>query len=161
MYKTAPSRLFWALDWLCRIVVAAVFLLAAVPKLLDHYSFARAIINYRIVLPLVGQNYVYAVAVFLPALEAVGAIALLFNRWKRAGALVCGLLLVLFLALITQAVARGLNIDCGCFGAGAVSRTMGQRVGVEKILEDLLWLAGCAVAWWQKGAKSSEGVEPC
>ena len=150
MYKTVHSRLFWALDWLCRLVVAAVFLLAAVPKLLDHQSFAKAIINYRVVLPFIGQNYVYAAAVFLPALEAVGAIALFFNRWKRAGALVCGLLLVVFIVLITQAVARGLNIDCGCFGAGAVSRTMGQRVGVEKILEDILWLAGCAVVWLRK-----------
>jgi putative oxidoreductase len=88
--------------------------------------------------------------VFLPALEAIGAMALLFNRWKRAGALVCGLLLVLFIVLIAQAVLRGLNIDCGCFGAGAVSRTMGQRAGVEKILEDALWLAGCAVVWFKK-----------
>jgi putative oxidoreductase len=150
MNKTASSRLLWALDWLCRLVVAAVFLLAAVPKLLDHQSFAKAIINYRVALPLIGQNYVYAVAVFLPALEAVGAIALLFNRWKRAGALVCGSLLMLFIVLIAQAVLRGLNIDCGCFGAGAVSRTMGQSVGIEKILEDVLWLAGCAVVWLKK-----------
>jgi hypothetical protein len=98
-------------------------------------------------LPLIGQGYVYPAAMFMPALEAVGALALLFNRWRRAGSLVCGALLILFIVLIGQAVIRGLNIDCGCFGTGAVSRTLGQKVGLEKIVENTLWLTMCVFVW--------------
>lgn len=141
------DRLFLILEWICRLVVAGTFLLAAVPKLLDPLSFAKAIVNYRVILPLIGQGYVFPAAMFMPALEAVGALALLFNRWKRAGSLVCGVLLILFIALIGQAVIRGLNIDCGCFGTGAISRALAQKVGIDKMIENAVWLAACVFVW--------------
>jgi uncharacterized membrane protein YphA (DoxX/SURF4 family) len=147
MESDLKRRLFLVLEWICRLVVAGTFLLAAVPKLLDPLSFAKAIVNYRVILPLIGQGYAYPAAIFMPALEAVGALALLFNRWLRAGSLVCGALLVLFIVLIAQAVIRGLNIDCGCFGTGTVSRALGAKVGLEKILENTLWLAACGLVW--------------
>jgi putative oxidoreductase len=147
MNPDLKHRLLSVLGWTCRLVVAVTFLLAAVPKLLDPLSFAKAMVNYRLVLPVIGQGYVYAVAVFLPPLEAVGGLALLFNRWRRAGSLVCGALLILFIVLISQALIRGLNIDCGCFGTGAVSRALGRKVGLEKLLENILWLAACAFVW--------------
>jgi putative oxidoreductase len=140
-------RFLLVLEWTCRLLVAGIFLLAAVPKLLDPRSFAKAIVNYHVILPLIGQAYVYPAAIFVPALEAVGGLALLFNRWKRAGSFLCGALLIFFIVLITQAVIRGLNIDCGCFGTGAVSRTLGRKVGLEKLLENILWLAMCALVW--------------
>ena len=147
MNPDLKRRLFLVLEWMCRLLVAGTFLLAAVPKLLDPVSFAKAIANYRLILPLIGQGYVFPAAMFMPALEAVGALALLFNRWRRAGSLVCGALLILFIVLIAQAVIRGLNIDCGCFGTGAVSRALGAKVGLEKILENTLWLAACVFVW--------------
>ena len=147
MNPDLKRRLFLVLEWMCRLLVAGTFLLAAVPKLLDPVSFAKAIANYRLILPLIGQGYVFPAAMFMPALEAVGALALLFNRWRRAGSLVCGALLIVFIVLIAQAVIRGLNIDCGCFGTGAVSRALGAKVGLEKILENTLWLAACVFVW--------------
>jgi len=157
MNPDLKRRLLLVLEWTCRLLVAGTFLLAAVPKLLDPVSFAKAIVNYRVILPLIGQGYVYPAASFMPALEAVGALALLFNRWRRAGSLVCGALLMLFIVLIGQAVIRGLNIDCGCFGSGAVSRTLGQKVGLEKILENTLWLAACVFVWAR--ARKSENLK--
>ena len=144
------SRLLRVLEWTCSLIVAGTFLLAAVPKLFDPLSFAKAITNYRLILPVIGQAYVYPAAMFMPALEAVAALALLIPRWRRVGSLVCGALLILFIVLIAQAVIRGLNIDCGCFGTGAVSRALGQKAGLEKILENTLWLAMCAFVWWRK-----------
>jgi putative oxidoreductase len=147
MDSDLKRRLLTVLEWICRLVVAGTFLLAAVPKLLDPLSFAKAIVNYRIVLPVIGQGYVYLAAIFFPALEAVGAVALLFNRWKKVGSLVCGALLILFLVLIGQAVIRGLNIDCGCFGSGAVAQALAKKVGIDKLLEDVIWLAMCGFVW--------------
>lgn len=135
------GALFAALEWLLRLGLAAVFLYAAVPKLLDPVAFAKAIDNYRIAFPLIGKGYVYLAAGFLPALEFITALGLVWNRTKRGAALLAIILLVMFVILITQAVARGLNIDCGCFGSGATSKLMARTVGLKAILEDVLWLA--------------------
>jgi putative oxidoreductase len=143
MDSPVKQRLFTSLEWLCRIVVAATFLLAAVPKILDPLAFSKAIANYRVVLPLIGQDYVYPVAIVLPSLEFIAAIALFFNFSKRAASLACGAMLIMFIGLISQAVLRGLNIDCGCFGNLPASKLLAKQVGIEKILEDVLWLAMC------------------
>jgi len=137
------------MEWLCRLAIAAVYLLAAIPKLLNPLDFAKAIANYRLSLPIIGQDYIYAVAIFLPALEAVVALALFSNKWKRTASLVAGLLLLMFIVLIGQAVARGLNIDCGCFGNGALSKALASKVGLGKILEDALWFLMCVFIYWR------------
>jgi uncharacterized membrane protein YphA (DoxX/SURF4 family) len=129
------------LEWLCRLVLAAVFLFAAWPKLLDPAAFAKAIDNYRVTFPLIGKGYENLVAGFLPALEFVTAFGLLWNRTKRAATLLVMIMLVMFIILISQAVLRGLNIDCGCFGSGATSKLMARHVGLTAILEDVVWLA--------------------
>lgn len=129
-----------ALDWLFRIVIAAVFLAAAVPKIFDPLTFAKAITNYRLPLPWIGFEYVYAVANFMPPLEAVAAIALFWNPLKKTASLVAGGLLLLFIALILQAVLRGLNIDCGCFGSSKLALISAQKVGSAKIIENSILL---------------------
>ncbi len=147
MNSVLRRNLLLALDWAARLAVAAMFLLAGIPKLLDPVSFAKAITNYRVAFPIVGQDYIYAVAIVMPALELVAAMALLQPRWKKAGAAVCGGLLLLFIVLIGQAMARGLNIDCGCFGAGAVGAALAQKVGLDKILENTAALACCVFVY--------------
>ena len=143
------------LDWAFRLIIAAVYLLAGIPKLLDPSEFAKAIVNYRVAFPLIGQDYVYPVAIFLPPLECVAAFALFHNRTKRIGAITSGAMLVMFIILITQAVLRGLNIDCGCFGTGAVSNALAQKVGLSKIAENTVLLMMCAyIAVWRSEDKA-------
>lgn len=149
MNTIASRRLGLVLEWLCRIVLAAVFLFAAVPKLLEPMTFAKDMVNYRVSFPLIGQDYVFLAAVFMPAFELVGALALLVPRWKRAGSLIVGGLLLLFIILIAQAVIRGLNIDCGCFGRSVVALTLAQEVGFSKILENTFWLAMAAFVFFR------------
>jgi uncharacterized membrane protein YphA (DoxX/SURF4 family) len=144
-----PPQVLAALDFIFRIVIAVVFLLAAVPKILDPLEFAKAIANYKVYMPVVGYDYIYLVAIVLPSLELVAAVALFLPRWKRAGSLICGAMLLMFIVLIGQAVLRGLNIDCGCFGSGKVAHALAQKVGVEKILEDVAWLLMCVFIYWR------------
>lgn len=59
--------------WPARLVLAGVFLAAAAPKLADPAAFAAAIANYR-AFP---DALVNLVATVVPALELVGALALL------------------------------------------------------------------------------------
>jgi hypothetical protein len=44
--------------------------------------------------------------------------------------------MVVFIVAIGQAVARGLDIDCGCFGT-----TDAAQVGARRIVEDFVFLA--------------------
>ena len=140
--KTRGSHsLLTALDWLFRLILAGVFLYAAFPKLLNPLAFAKAIDNYRIVIPIIGKGYIFLVAGFLPAVELVTGLGFLWKRAKHGSAVIAGILLIFFIFLLSQAVARGLNIDCGCFGAGTTSIIMARTVGMKAILEDVIWLA--------------------
>ncbi len=156
MNRKTKNILWTALEWLCRIILVAVFLMAAVPKLLDPALFAKDILNYRVSFPVIGQNYIYPVAMFMPALELVAALALLFPRWKRIGSLLSGGLLAVFTILIFQAVARGLNIDCGCFGRSGVAMALAQKVGWTKILENVLWIGMAAFVFWRSQPRRVE-----
>ena len=158
MVETARQHSFFTLlEWLARLVLAAVLLYAAIPKLLDPAAFAKAIDNYRVAFPLIGKGYVYLVAGFLPALELVTGVALLWNRTKRAAALMAAIMLVVFIVLITQAVARGLNIDCGCFGAGKTSKLVARDVGLKAIVEDVVWLGMALFVYFRKKRKPQIG----
>ena len=70
--------------------------------------------NYR----LIGGWPVWVAARVLPPLEILSGMALLFGRyWRMAGLVwVFGMLMVFVVALLSAWV-RGLDIDCGCFGA--------------------------------------------
>ncbi|MBI5059986.1 DoxX family membrane protein [candidate division KSB1 bacterium] len=141
MNSAQKARLTTILDWLCRGIIAAIFLLAAWPKLMDPAGFAKSIQNYKVVLPLIGQNYINLAAIFLPALELVAGLGLLWPRTKRAAAWLCAALLVFFIIMVTQAVLRGFNIDCGCFGVGTAGAALAQKTGWSKVIENSILLA--------------------
>lgn len=58
------------------------------------------------------------VGIGLPILEVVLAALLVAGFATRFGAALAGLLMIVFIAGIASAWARGLKIDCGCFGGG-------------------------------------------
>ena len=102
---------------LMRLALAGVYLFAAVPKLIDPWDFARAINNFRI-LP---DSAVPWTALWLPAFEAVAALAVLTGLLHRGGLLAIAGLSGAFAAGVASAMIRGLDIECGCFGSTASS----------------------------------------
>jgi uncharacterized membrane protein YphA (DoxX/SURF4 family) len=155
MQSVHGQRILQALDIVFRVALAVIFLFAAVPKMLDPVDFAKAITNYRVSLPFIGQSYVFLVAGFMPALEAVAAVALLWNRTKRTACLLILAMLLLFIVLIAQALFRGLNIDCGCFGSGA-GTALAQKVDLLKILENVGMMVMATYIFYA-ARKNSEG----
>jgi putative oxidoreductase len=99
--------------WVLRVLLAAVFAYAAVPKLMDPGDFAAAIQNYRAV-PDAAAGYL---ALFVPAFELVIALGLLLPAYQRGAALLATVMLVIFAAAMAQARSRGIDLSCGCFGA--------------------------------------------
>lgn len=104
------STLLPWLDRLSRWLIAAVFLFAAIPKLLDLKAFAE-IVNAYAILP---GYLVFPAAIAIPVVEVVLAGGLILGRWQSTlGSL---LLLLFFILLLAYSIHVGLDIDCGCFG---------------------------------------------
>ncbi len=130
-----PSSLRPLLFWALRLGLGALFVYTGVIKLADPTAFALEIHNYQLfpaLAPLLAGS--------LPAVElAIGAALLAGPRpWLRAGALACAALMVVFTVAVGSAVARGINISCGCFGAGSGPVTMAT------VLRDVVLLAASA-----------------
>jgi uncharacterized membrane protein YphA (DoxX/SURF4 family) len=102
--------------WILRVGLGGLFVYAGIMKLGDPTQFAIEITNYRM-----APGLAPWAAIILPYVEiacGVGAIVLT-QRWRRAAALAITGMLVLFTVAVVAALARGINIDCGCFGGGA------------------------------------------
>ncbi|WP_331271948.1 MauE/DoxX family redox-associated membrane protein [Motilibacter aurantiacus] len=134
---STSSRLRPALEWCAvpaRLLLAGVLGYAAVTKIGDPAATVRAVRAYDL-LPgwletLVGRG--------LPAFELVLALLLLTGVALRLAASVTAGLLVVFLIGIVSAAARGLEIDCGCFGGGGPTE---DPAYTAEIVRDSLLLA--------------------
>jgi uncharacterized membrane protein YphA (DoxX/SURF4 family) len=121
----------------CQVAIGGLFAVAALAKLGDIHAFAEQVHNFRL-LPTATENFV---ALTLPWIELVAALALLFGFRARSGGAVAALLVAVFTLGVLIAMARGLDIECGCFGTAD-----GTRVGVAKILQNTGMLALALVA---------------
>lgn len=123
-----------ALDLALRLAVGITYLVAAPHKILHPEAFAQATFNYRI-LPAI---FLHPVAFYLPWLELVAGLALIIGVQRRGAALFSTVMTLVFIAGISAALMRGLDISCGCFTV-----ENGHSVGLDLLLRDLLLLAGC------------------
>lgn len=108
--QRASSRRRWTISWL-RLGFGLMFLVAAWPKFTDPEGFAMMVAQYQM-LPAFS---VHAFSVWLPALEIVTGLALLLTPWEKEAAALLGLMMLMFIAALSQALARDLGIACGCF----------------------------------------------
>jgi uncharacterized membrane protein YphA (DoxX/SURF4 family) len=134
---------------LARVALGGVLVWAGALKVGNPLGSARAVQAYD-VLPFEVAKYL---GYGLPWLEvAVGAL-LVIGLLTRANALVGTLLMAAFVVGIAQAWARGLTIDCGCFGGGGQVAASETRYGSE-IARDLalalcgLWLVVRPASTW-------------
>ncbi|CCG05665.1 MauE/DoxX family redox-associated membrane protein [Blastococcus saxobsidens] len=102
-----------------RLLLGGVLLVAGALKVPDPAAAVRAVRAYQ----LLPEPLVAPVAFGLPVLEIAVGLALLAGVFVRTAALSVALLLVVFMAGVASAWARGLRIDCGCFGGGGVVAT--------------------------------------
>ena len=100
--------------WLLRLVLSGVFIYAGALKLRDPHAFSESIASFRLLPP----RLINPAALTLPPLEILAAvIALGSGWWRRVGTFSILVMLGVFMLALTTALARGLNVDCGCFGA--------------------------------------------
>lgn len=124
---------------LLRVALGLVFIAASIDKIQNPESFATNIANYRL-LPYI---FINGIAIVLPWLEVITGTLLVLGIWTRACTIiVCGLLMV-FSVAITQALARGLDISCGCFATNPDS----ERMSLWTLIWDLIWISWGILVW--------------
>lgn len=101
-----------------RLFVGAVLIYASHDKLDNPQAFADAIGNYRI-LPVSLLN---VTAIVIPWVELFTGLALILGLAASGAGLVASGLFAVFTAALISAIARGLDIECGCFNLESGSR---------------------------------------
>jgi protein-disulfide isomerase len=131
------------LGTVARLVLGAVWIWAAWSKLGNPRGFVQAVRAYDATPEWLSKAIGYG----LPVLEICLGVLLVVGIVIRYAAAVSGLLFVVFLVGLIQADARGIKLECGCFGGGGV--TTGSTQYVLDILRDvgLLVLAVFVAVW--------------
>jgi uncharacterized membrane protein YphA (DoxX/SURF4 family) len=112
-----PIRRAVVQPWLgtvVRLALAAVWFAAGAAKISDLAGSARAVNAYQLMPFEVAQ----VVGAALPFVELALGVLLLAGLATRLAASGSAALLTVFVAGVSSAWARGLSIDCGCFGGG-------------------------------------------
>src|SRR3954471_3494322 len=129
-----------------RLVLGGVFVVAGALKIPDPAAAVRAVRAYR----LMPEPLVAPVAFGLPVVEIAVGLALLAGVFVRTAAIAAAVLLVVFIAAVGSAWARGLQIDCGCFANGG-QVAAGETAYPLEILRDVgLLVIALVLARWPR-----------
>ncbi|MDH2428558.1 MauE/DoxX family redox-associated membrane protein [Sphaerisporangium sp. TRM90804] len=143
-----------AVPWVttvARLVVAGVLIAAGWLKIGTPALSVQAVEAYELlpapVASVVGHG--------LPIVEIVVGVLLVVGLLTRAAGVVSALLMLAFVVGIASAWARGLRIDCGCFGGGGPLAAGREPEYLWEILRDGgLFLLGAWIAWFSPGRLS-------
>ena len=137
-----------------QIALGVIFVVAALPKIVDPPSFAHMIYNYK----LIPWALVKPMALVMPWIELLCGLALILGIWKETARTIIAALLLTFIIAISINLLRGNAIDCGCFDVSAANKTTEERFADMRlvILRDIGMLVMAAQLWYAStGARSA------
>lgn len=126
-----------------RMLVGGVWIVAGLLKLPDPAASVRAVRAYQ----LLPEAVVPAVGYALPIIELLIGLTLVAGLLVRVGAILSCVLFVAFIIGISSAWARGLQIDCGCFGGGGFDARAGEKYPWELARDLGLLFASAWLVW--------------
>lgn len=120
-----------------RSVISLTFIITGLLKVLAPSTFLEAIEGYQ----LVPYSIAFGMAFFLPWLEIVTGISLFIPSLSKGAAQILFLLVIIFIVALSVSWARGLDIQCGCFGANNSTTNYPLHItGNLFLLVGLYWL---------------------
>lgn len=126
------------LEWVLRLVIGGVFIYAGWAKRNEGIEFADSVASFRLLPSAVIIPFMLSIVPF-----EIGAGAMVLTGWqKRVGALGLLTMASMYSIALALALARGITVNCGCFGTSAVGTNPWVDLG-----RDLLLAAGCAVLY--------------
>ncbi len=133
---TEESRRVWGatVAVVARLGLAVVWAWAAIAKLGDADGAVRAVRAYEILPEALVKPFAWG----LPFVELALALLLVLGIGTRVAGWISAVILTVFMAGIISVWARGIQIDCGCFGGGGAADVNGwtyaARVAPRRVL---------------------------
>lgn len=125
---------------LLRLILGLIFVFSGGSKLRYPRIFAEILTGYE----LLPASMVTLVAVTLPMLELLAGLSLLLNYRRKGTCLVLAGLCLSFMVAVGWALAKGIDISCGCFVGSDVGTVSGWH-----LLGNGVMLVGLAALWRQ------------
>ncbi|MBT8365243.1 MAG: DoxX family membrane protein [Deltaproteobacteria bacterium] len=122
------------LELASRWILGLTFIYASYNKILFPADFAKIIYGYN----LFPATLINLIAIILPFLELVVALALIFGIYPRSAVLIVNALLVAFIILLSINLIRGHEFNCGCF---ALQNSENNVSSQTTIIRDFVYLA--------------------
>jgi uncharacterized membrane protein YphA (DoxX/SURF4 family) len=138
------ERLLDVVGTLARLFLGVVLIWAGASKVGHPLTAQRAVQAYEIFPDALANT----IGLALPFLEIILGVLLVLGLFTRPVAIVSTLLMVAFIIGIAQAWARGLTIDCGCFGGGGEIGAKSTTYPLDIARDTAFALAG-AWLWWR------------
>jgi putative oxidoreductase len=132
-----------------RVALGLVFVYAASTKLADMRQFAEEIANYQVLAP----SLVPFAAVLLLGVELTAGTLLVAGAATRAAALTVAGMLAAFIVALSQALLRGVDLRCGCFGGSDLASW-------STVLRDVVLLAAALAVLLGSPAVDDEALSP-
>jgi len=131
-----------------RLALGGVLIVAGSLKIPYPYKAAAAMRAYQ----LLPNSLASLLGYILPWFEVGLGLLLILGVALRLTGLFGALLMVLFIAAISSAWARGLTIDCGCFGGGG-EVAPGQTKYLQEIVRDIGLAAAGFYLYWRPNSR--------
>ena len=139
-----------AVQFVARLILGGVFIYASLDKILHPGDFAKAVANYKV---LTSPALINLVGVILPWCELLAGVLIIVRVWAKGAWTVLTGLTAVFIVLIAVTMARGIDVNCGCF-----STTGASKVGWDLLVRDILLLIPAALAFL--GLRRPRAAEP-
>ena len=124
------TRLNW-FGLFARLTLGGVIFVAGALKVTTPYKSAAAMRAYELLPISIANFFGYA----LPWFEVGLGVLLILGVATRLSGFIAGSLMIVFIIAIASAWARGLSIDCGCFGGGG-QVAPGETKYLQEIVRD-------------------------
>jgi uncharacterized membrane protein YphA (DoxX/SURF4 family) len=146
---------------LARLILGGVLLAAGGLKVFKPTDSANAVAAYK----LMPTELAHLIGYALPWLEVAMGLLLIIGFMVRPAAVLSGLIMIVFIGAIASVWARGMLIDCGCFGGGGeIDPSLASEVRMNyfiEIMRDLgLALAALYLYFFPYGKLSIEKAAP-
>src|SRR5580658_3501566 len=137
-----------AIGGLCAVLLAILFFVTGAWKLTDPFRASQFLEEFRVTGSLALPG-----ALALGVGEMVGAVLILVPRFRRWGALLLGLLLVIFMAYVGANYGALVGKECSCFPL--VKRTVGPAFFVG---DGAFLLMAVIAGWWARASQNLRGA---
>lgn len=136
----------------CRVLLGFVFLVACIHKILFPEIFALSVYQYQ----LLPDTWVNSVAITLPWIELVAALAVIGSpRFKDGAALLMLVMLAVFAGAMMINIFRGLDVACGCF-----STDPSEAIGWTNVVRNVGYMFIAMVVLLEQPIRKRLGYRP-